>query len=655
MLDSYFNAASFIKLFAKNCNEANQGSLPILLSWEVIIRLCQVQLSLNEANLSLAFTEKQQSYHPFWNKLQLPYFTATVADHTYALGIRNPSSSLCFDNSFFLDVDFNGKDKSLEIARSKLVQAMHEFGFELHETGFWYYNPDDSLHPKLFNPQNVKVTLDKIKGQYCLINCSMLDGIGDLIHLSDFYVKLYEQYATTTFIPLIYLEDEQLSAEKTLQRQEEVANIMLEIQAEIKTPVPAFLFSVKSLYSTNQSRAPHLINIKSAKIGLANPALMDRLVVNTSRAIVISRVTHLFFNKLPPSVPCTFIAEHYLSYNTEFQKNWQSFILGLNDKIKNRIGKISKGIGIKIGKKTAKATKEETLLSFQQKAPEFYNCCLSHANNDIKQAAQIFFIKTYVYYDGFTRFCSYLIFLGRNHSLPKGDILIHFSTDQVAEMQTVLKDVPKNIQENLQKKQKNGYGYNSFFIELGDMLKKGNIHKIILDVCGQPLQAIFENPENDKGRKIIIAAGYRFAKKATYREFLSSMVEFKYDCGDNSFEDSVTEEVLPLFLFPSHWEKSGVLEDLPRIVKELHKQNKLEDAVKDYFLKIFNEGDAVIQLFRDRSECLDNVNIPEMRKAWPVVCDYIREHYNAYDKIPEIFDSLLAIPQEEATQNVAAP
>ncbi|MDX2346922.1 MAG: hypothetical protein QNK11_08650 [Legionella sp.] len=124
--------------------------------------------------------------------------------------------------------------------------------------------------------------------------------------------------------------------------------------------------------------------------------------------------------------------------------------------------------------------------------------------------------------------------------------------------------------------------------------------------------------------------------------------------GDNTFERCVSMHVLPSYWSTNPFTKTATLRALSDITqnKDLEISEHARDSFKlffspDYYYSFKNSLEPALGTPPDYIHHQEDVDVSLMIKEWPIVCDYLKAHYNFYDKLEAI--ALADLPEIEQT------
>ncbi|MDX2345260.1 MAG: hypothetical protein QNK11_00095, partial [Legionella sp.] len=112
--------------------------------------------------------------------------------------------------------------------------------------------------------------------------------------------------------------------------------------------------------------------------------------------------------------------------------------------------------------------------------------------------------------------------------------------------------------------------------------------------------------------------------------------------GDNTFERCVSMHVLPLY-----WSSNPNMKELTLSVlseditqrTDLSISSSARSSFRTFFSPSYykiHAGSIITGNFNSPAHRQNTVDLSLMIKEWPIVCDYIRKHYNFYDKLESI-------------------
>ena len=132
-------------------------------------------------------------------------------------------------------------------------------------------------------------------------------------------------------------------------------------------------------------------------------------------------------------------------------------------------------------------------------------------------------------------------------------------------------------------------------------------------------------------KKIVIFSNQSISNESY--NALYHLAEMTGVSGDNTFEKSVSYNVLP-FYYPNHYRSKR---DTLRVLGEISQTLLIPASVKKDFLKFFEYTDQPCEGFED-------LNFKNLIKYWPRVCDKLRKDHNFYDKLDSIYSE--GLPKE---------
>ncbi len=124
-----------------------------------------------------------------------------------------------------------------------------------------------------------------------------------------------------------------------------------------------------------------------------------------------------------------------------------------------------------------------------------------------------------------------------------------------------------------------------------------------------------------------------------YRLFKQLATVFMGCSGDNTFQDAISMDALPVFI-PHSNDKIRLMQGLKEVV-----DTEIGDPVVSNFLSLYSNLKYKNVYIRDQeAEALlqtENIYSPLLLDHWQRVCQYLRENYNTHDSLLNILDRFL--------------
>jgi len=294
------------------------------------------------------------------------------------------------------------------------------------------------------------------------------------------------------------------------------------------------------------------------------------------------------------------------------------------DQYESSIFKISRSMGLSKGKygiklSNQKKTLEECLVDENDSI--FLNTLLENTNSaDIDSFKKNYLFAT-AYFSEILVFLKFLLFISNNENLNNNDVVIFFSGN--------FKSLKKSLDDNFINK-------NTRLSKLS-YFSNSNIKTIELITKDSKNRKIY--PINNSGSKTLKI----FANFFLSDEFYNHIYQWAFIAGvsgDNTLEKAISNKVLPYYCSTNFDFKKPTIKALQAISKQvISNDNSLANEFNCYFdvenfqcynYYLCNTCDSYFDTFK-------KINLKGLIDNWNKIADYIIEHYNFYDKLPEIF------------------